>query len=123
MEYELDTSHETYIKISVSGVVDKVNLIAAISELVMHPDYEKKYSLWDFSRGKMGLSIGDLKEVVGILRLYKIKSKNFANKSAILVPGMLNKAIADVFTTMSKFLPFEYKVFTEFDKAEAFLCG
>ncbi len=123
MDFTLDTSHEKYIKIKVSGMVTKSYFISAVSQLVQHPEYIDKHSFWDFTEASMGISIEDLHEIVGILRLYKPKQKNFANRSALLVPGQMNHAMVNVFATMTKLLPFKYKVFKDWDKAEAYLCS
>ena len=111
-----------YIKITVSGVMDKNNMVQAISTLIQHPDYPTKHSYWDCTEGKMGMGIMDLKEIIGIFRLYKPRSDNFANKSAILVKGELNKSMANVFISMAKILPLNYRVFTDKKKLESFLC-
>ena len=107
MVYDLDVSHEKYIKVTVSGVVDKASLIAAMSELMQHSDYIQKHSFWNFHEAVMGLSIGDLKEIADVLRLYKPKEMVFANKSAIVVPGEMHKVMVDLFIEMTKLLPFK----------------
>ena len=121
MEFQLDNSHDVYIQMITSAVVDKAGLIAAMSELVRHPDYHKKHSLWDFRQATLGLSIGDLGEIVGVLRLYKTREKNFANKSALVVPGVMDMSMARVFISLSKLLPFDYKVFKDIEEARTFL--
>ncbi len=121
MKYDLDASNEKYIKVTVSGIVDKSNLVAAMSDLMQHSEYIQKHSFWDFYDSTIGLTIGDLKELAGVLKLYKPKIKEFANKSAIVVPGEMHKAMVGLFITMTKMLPFEYKVFNDKEKAEAFL--
>ena len=121
MNHQIDASHEDYIKVAVDGRITKDIMIAAISELMHHPDYISKHSLWDLSGGSLGLSIGDLKEIVGILKLYKPKEKSFANKSAIVVPGAMHKAVVNIFISMSKTLPFKYTVFEHINDAQAFL--
>jgi len=121
MEYELDASHNKYIKVTVSGIIEKVSLIAAISELMQHSEYLSKHTLWDLSNSTVGLTIGDLKEIAGVLRLFKPKEKNFANKSAIVVPGQMHKAMVDLFITMANRLPFKYKAFNDNEEAIAFL--
>ncbi len=123
MVYDLDASHEKYIKVTVSGVVDKASLIAAMSELMQHSDYIQKHSFWNFHEAIIGLSIVDLKKIADVLRLYKPKEKEFANKSAIVVPGEMHKVMVDLFIEMTKLLPFKYKVFYNMEKAEAFLCS
>ncbi len=122
MEFKIDASHNKYIKIVVSGLVSKTEIISAISELIQHPEYMNKHSFWDFRLATMGLSIGDIHEVVGILSLFKPNQKPFANKSALLVSGQMNSAMAKVFTTMTKLLPFKYKVFKDKVTAVSYLC-
>lgn len=121
MAYILDDSHPVYIRMTVTDVVDKPGLIAAMSELVNHPDYPVKHSLWDFTRAALGISLGDLREIVGVLRLYKPRQENFANRSALLVPDTMHIAMVDVFISMTKFLPFNYKAFRTVEAAVAFL--
>ncbi len=121
MDFELDAAHEKYIKITVLGMVVKAELISTISQLLQHPEYLDKHSYWDFREATMGLSIGDLSEIVGILRLYKPKQKQFANKSALLVSGQMNSAMVNVFATMTKMLPFKYRVFKDKEHVLSFL--
>ncbi len=121
MNYTLDVSHEKYIKIIVSGHIDKTSLVEAISEVMQHPDYVQKNTFWDCRSGSMGLTIGDLNEIVGILKSYKPKEKIIGNKSAIVVPGEMNKAMMEIFVTMSKWFPINFKIFTDIDKAIKFV--
>ncbi len=119
--HHIDSFREDYIKITVEGLITKEIMITAISELMHHSDYITKHSLWDLSGGSLGLSIGDLKEIVGILNLYKPETKSFANKSAIVVPGEMHKAVVNIFISMSKMLPFKYMVFERINDAKTFL--
>jgi len=121
VKFELDASHSIYIKMRVTGIVDKPGLISAISELMQHPEYLDKHSFWDFTQANLGLSISDLNEIVGILRLYKPRQKEFANRSSILVTGPMTSAIVDMFVKMTALLPFNYRVFNDAKEAEAFL--
>ncbi|WP_022666785.1 hypothetical protein [Desulfospira joergensenii] len=121
MDFTLDPSHEKYIKITISGLIVKSQLITVMSEILHHPQFLEKHTYWDLTQGSMGLSIGDLKEIIGVLRLYKPEKKNFADRSSLLVPGKMNKAIAEMFVTMAKVLPFKYRVFNDPEKAEAYL--
>ncbi len=123
MEYALDASHEKYIAMIVTGVVEKESLIIAMSELLQHPEFLTKHSLWDLSNAELGLTIGDLKEITGILKLYKPKEEVFASRSAIVVPGQMHKAMVNLFITMTKRLPFKYNAFNDRYEAETFLCS
>lgn len=121
MEYRLDDSHPVYIRMTVTGLVDKPYLIAAMSHLVQHPDYPARHSLWDFTGAAMGISIGDLNEIAGVLRLYKPRQENFADKSALVVPDRLHQSMVDLFISMTRFLPFRYRAFKDIDAAVRFL--
>ncbi len=91
----LDDSHPIYIKMTITGVIDKSILTQAMLELMRHPEYLDKHSYWDFTKGKMSVSIGDLKEIIEALRLYKPEKEVFANKSAFVVDSKLNQAMGD----------------------------
>ena len=123
MTYKIDASHEKYITITVSDVLERANLVAAISELMHHPEYLTKHSFWDLTEATMGLTLGDLTSIASALSHFKPKEKNFANKSAIVVPGQMHKAMGDVFISMAKHLPFKYRVFNDKKKAATFLCS
>ena len=121
MEFTLDPSRETYIKITISGLITKSRLIPVMAEILQHPQYPDKHMYWDLTQASMGLSIGDLKEIIGVLRLYKPGKKNFADRSSILVSGKMNKAMGELFVTMTKVLPVKYRIFTAPDEAENYL--
>ena len=121
MKHTLDNSHPVYIQISIFGVLDKPGLLSAMANLFQHPDYMNKDSLWNFTHATMGLSLGDLGEIVGVLGLFKTKKKNFANKVALLVPNLMELGMAKMFVSISKLLPFTYKVFKAKEDAIAFL--
>jgi hypothetical protein len=82
-----------------------------------------KHTFWDLDEANMGLSIGDLKEIIGVLRLYKPARKDFADKAALLVPGKFNSAMAEMFVAMAKLLPIKYRVFNDPKQAESYLCS
>ncbi len=121
MEHSLDDSHTLYILITISGVVDKKGVITAMSELFTHPDFQSKHTMWDFTRASMGLSIGDLREIIGILKLFKPPRKNFANRVALVVPMRMEMNMAKIFLSISKLLPFDYKVFENREQTLPFL--
>lgn len=124
MEFKLDDSHKSYIKITVSGALVKKRIVHAMKALITHPEYEVKHSLWDLTGAEQGtIDIHDIKEIIGFLRLYKPKQRNFANKGAFLVSTDMNKALVNVYVTLSKMLPFKYKVYTRFENAVAYLSG
>ncbi|MDX2441034.1 MAG: hypothetical protein QNK40_10850 [Desulfobacterales bacterium] len=121
MDFELDASHEKYIEITISGLIVKPELISVMAEILQHSEYMDKHTFWDLREASMGLFIGDLKEIVGVLHLYKPERKDFANKAALLVPGKFNSAVAEIFVAMSKLLPIKYRVFNDWEQAEAYL--
>lgn len=121
MNFELDTAHAGYFSVTISGLIVKTELIPLMAEILQHPEYESKHTFFDLREADMGLSIGDLKEIIGILRLYRPRKKNFADKSALLVSGKLHSAIADMFVTMTGLLPVKYRVFRKREQALAYL--
>ena len=122
MDYRLDHSYQNYIKIAVKGNLEKDILLKAMSQLFTHPDYCRKNSLWDLRQASQGsINILVLTEIVGFLRLYRPKTEFFANKVAILVSTDMNKALVNVYITLSRLLPFKFKVFTDQSDVELFL--
>ena len=124
MEYRIDDSHQHYIKIVVNGALEKDRVIEVIKDLVTHPEYEKKHSLWDMANAEQGtFDIMDIREIVGFLRLYRPKRKDFADRSVFIVASEMNRVFVNIYITLSKILPFKYHVCTELSEAEAFLVG
>ncbi len=121
MGYQIDDKNDEYISITLTGMMDKQCIISALSELLNHPDYHKKHSLWDFSEARMGLTLGDLSEIIGVLRLFKTIENKFANRSALVITGKLQLAMGNVFISMATMLPFDYKVFENKEAAKTFL--
>ncbi len=122
MDYKLDDSHQQYIIIEVTGTLEKVTLLKTMGQLINHPDYSRKHSLWDLRQASQGnLDILDIKEIVGFLRLYRPKDESFANKGAFLVSSDVNKALINIYITLSRLLPFKYQVFTQESEAVGFL--
>lgn len=101
--------------------MDMETTLAAMEELVSHPEYYDKHSFWDFSTAQVGLAIQDLKEIAGVMKLFKPARKKFANKAALLVAGRMNLAIVNIFIAFSTMLPFEYKAFCEHEEAVEYL--
>jgi len=121
MNHTLDDSHPAFIEIIVTGLVEKSSLIAAMSDLLNHPDYTQKHTLWDFRKASMGLSMEDLEEIAGVLKLFKPSNKDFSGRSALLVPSMMELSMAKVYISISRVLPFEYNAFKDKKEALAFL--
>lgn len=120
MGYELNVSHETYIEVTANELITKDELIKAISMLMLHDEYTEKHVLWNFSEASWKVNIGDLREVLGVVRLYKPETE-FANKSAIVVPDDINRALVEVFIMMTRLLPFDCKVFRKKEDAVGFI--
>lgn len=80
MEYRLDDSHPVYIRMTVTGIADRPGLLSALSELLHHPAYTDKHSLWDFSRADMGVSIRDLSEIAGISKTLTMRPHIWTRK-------------------------------------------
>jgi len=124
VDYPLDDTHKKYIKIIVTGPLEKNRIIHAMKALMTHPEFKIKHSFWNLKGASQGgIDILDIREIVGVLRLYRPKEKDFANKSAFLVSGGVNKSLINIYITMANLLPFKYRVFTDQDEARRFLTG
>lgn len=121
MGYRLEPDHNSYLHIILEGRLDKATALAAMNDLMIHPEYPVKNTLWDFDKVQMGLNLQDIGEIVGILRLYKPVNKKFANRVAFLVKNQMELAMANVFIAGTALLPFKYKAFTDLNKARRFL--
>ncbi len=120
MGYILD-SEIKYLKIVVDSQLDKQTVLAALNELIEHPEYSVKHTLWDLRRADNSLSMVDLKEIAGIMKLFKPRNQPFANKAVLLVSGKLNIAMANLFVGLTIPLLFEYKAFHDHEKAKIYL--
>ncbi len=121
MPYSIKNHHQNYLEIVVKGLFDKKSALAAMNELLNHPEYYDKNSLWNFSSAQVGLSLMDLKEIAGVMKLFIPKQKQFADKVALFVSGRVHLGIANIFVTLSTLLPFKYKAFSDIKKAKAYL--
>ena len=121
LEYFISNEHNRYLRITVTGILSKNSMIKAIRDTMTHPEYNCKHSFWDCSDASMGMSLIDLKEIVGIFRLYKPEKSTFANRVAILLTGNMNEAMVSLLIPMTRVLPFKFKLFTNHEKAEKFL--
>ncbi len=114
-------SHDTYLEITIHGTLVKSKVISAFSALAGHPEYYEKHSLWNFLNTQTQISITDLEEIVKLLEYFAPRHPVFPNKSAFLLSGMTNFAIAGIFIDMALKLPFKFKVSFTMEDALAFL--
>lgn len=121
MTHTLDEKHNSYIIMKVIGVLDRESALSVIKEILNHPDYPIKHTLWDLTSVQMRLSVDDFREISGILKLYKPPDDDFANRSAFLVKNRLELAMANVFIAITAFLPFQYKAFLDIENAISYL--
>ncbi len=113
--------HDHYLEVVFDGVLAKHTVLSSLNQLLNHPEYYEKHSLWNMSESKSGVSMNDFKEIVGVMRLFSPKQIDFANKSALLVSGQVNTSLAEMFTEMARTLPFDFKVFSDSSSARAHL--
>tara|TARA_B100000614_G_scaffold240530_1_gene240975 strand:- start:1775 stop:2134 length:360 start_codon:yes stop_codon:yes gene_type:complete len=119
----MDDSHDRYIRITVAGSLEATSMSEAISRLMRHPDYDIKHSYWDCRKAVMGMTLSDLTEIVRVFNMYKPETEVFANRSAILVAGEVNRSMVKMFISAVKMFKFNFRVFTVPGEAEAFLCA
>ena len=121
MTHSIDNQHTAYQLVTLTGTLTKESIMCAVNDLMKHPDYYTKHSLWDFTAASSGFSIEDLYDFVSMMRLFIPQESNFANKSALVVSGQLNRSLADMYVEISGALPFEYKVYADINAAQNFL--
>ncbi len=121
MGYLLNPDHTDYIEIIVHGLLDRKTAVAALDEVLSHPQYPVKHTLWNLTLSQNGLSVKDLMEIAGILKQFTPPAKHFANKSALLVKNRMEIAMVNLIGSAAAFLPVRYKTFLNFDKARAYL--
>lgn len=113
--------HDHYLEIVFDGILVKQTILESLNQLLNHPEYYEKHSLWNMSASRLGFSIGDAKEIIGVMHLFKPKQKHFANKSVLLVSGPMGLSMVRMFTEMAQDLPFEFSVFSDHSQARAHL--
>ena len=119
--FTINDSHKDYLEIVITGLLHKTLILNASRSVLNHPDYYTKNTLWDFTRARMGLNIQELKEIIGILGLFRPQKSEFANRGAFLVKGRMNASIANMFVGMTALLPFKYRVFSDIQNAKAYV--
>lgn len=115
--------HGCILEITIEGELTKHLFFMALGELLNHPDYYDRHSLWNLLKAKVAISFRDMKEVAYLMRMYTPERGVVSRKSAIVVSGALNVSIAKMFIEMFNYLPFEYRTFEDYSEAITFLKG
>lgn len=113
--------HDAYLEVVFDGFLEKQTILSSLNQLLNHPDYYRKHSLWNMSGSRLEFSIRDFKEVVEIMRMFSPKQSEFSNRSALLVTGRVNLSMMGWFIDVAGTLPFEFKAFSEEAAARAHL--
>jgi hypothetical protein len=115
------TPHDHYLEVVFNGLLVKQTVLSSLNRLLNHPEYYEKHSLLNFSDIRVGVSMNDIKEILGVMRLFSPKKADFANRSAWLVAGQVNRSLAEMIIEMAKTLPFDFKVFSDSSRARGHL--
>lgn len=115
------TTHDHYLEVVCDGLLIKHTVLSSLNQLLNHPEYYEKHSLWDLSAIRVGCSMSDVKEIIGVMRLFSPKQADFANRSAWLVSGQINLSLAEMIIEMAKTLPFDFKIFSDSSRAREHL--
>ncbi len=113
--------HDHYLEVVFDGVLVKHTVLSSINQLLNHPEYYEKHSLWNMTDSRVGFSMTDIKEIIGVMRLFSPKKADFANRSALLVAGQVNVSLAEIVIEMARSLPFDFKVFSDPSRAKKHL--
>ncbi|WDP89348.1 MAG: hypothetical protein HUN04_06265 [Desulfobacter sp.] len=114
-------NHRHYLEVITSGTLVKNTILSSLGELLKHPEYPAKPSLWNLYQSTPGFSMADLSEIVGILRQSPCNHPERLKKTVILVQGQFHASMAGLFTGMARDLPYHWQVSTTMGEAEAFL--
>ena len=113
--------HDEYLEVVFDGLLEKKTVLSSLNQLLNHPEYYSKHSLWNMTGSRLGFSISDFKEIIGVMRLFSPKEKEFSNRSVLLVSGHMNQSMAGLFIDMAGALPFEFSIAAEEREARALL--
>jgi 2-hydroxy-3-keto-5-methylthiopentenyl-1-phosphate phosphatase len=97
--------------------VDFGEIREGIEKLRELPESSEKSDIWVFKENRIKLDYVDLQNLKEFVK--KIYSKNVTmSKTAIVVESGMQSAIALLFSQITENLPFEIKVFIDFQAAE-----
>ena len=120
-EYFIKKKPGRFLDITIKGDLTKPLFFKAMHELINHPDYFEKSTIWNLLDAKMRLSFEDLREITYILRKYKLQQKVNEKKLAVVASGEFNIYIIKFSIELLSFLPFEFRIFDDYDEAIIFL--
>jgi hypothetical protein len=110
------TTKKDYILVEPKEV-DYWEIWEGIGKVRNLPEFSEKNDMWVFQEGPIKLTYVDLYKLKDFVR--EIYPKNVKrSKTAIVVESGLQSAIALFFTQIAEDLPFEIKVFFDFQAAE-----
>lgn len=115
-------NNNDYLELVISGEFDNNGLYQAFREMLLHPDYPHKKSLWVFDRCDCAFSGSAMYDLIGLLKsVYPLNATR--TKTAFLGSNSTQYAFGELWREEAERagLSFAIKVFRSRDDAEAWL--
>ncbi len=114
------TNFDTYLKVDISNITSAETLVEAIQAVFFRPDYFRSNDIWEFGNELVNLRFEDLDHLTDhILQIYPKNATR--TRTALVTPPGLNEAFAKLWAATAHRLPYEVKLFTDFEVAELWI--
>ena len=110
-----------FYEVRVDRDVDKGDLIATYCLIAKKENYFKKNSLWFFNSYIQPLNYKDSKEIITLIKSFYPPVAPLRIKSAFVCDSEFVRAAGEMFAKDAARLPFEIKVFDDYDQAVEWL--
>jgi hypothetical protein len=114
------TIKEDYILLEPKEGTDYWEIQRGIARLFYIPEIPDKNRIWVFSEGPEKFSYDDLHKLRDIIK-ENYPKEAMINKTAIVVESGFQSNMAESFRQIAKDLPFQIRVFSDFQAAEAWV--
>ncbi len=110
-----------YFEVLIDRDVDKRDLIATYSLIAEQENYFKKNVLWYFKGDIQPLNYDDSKEMIDLTKSSYPPNTPVTVKNAFVCDSVFVRAAGELYAKDSAMLPFEIKVFDDYDQAVQWL--
>jgi hypothetical protein len=113
-------NQESHISVRFSGDVNDTSLLQAVHDVASLPEYAFKNDVWIFTDCPAFVSYSKFGPVImNIENMYLANASR--TKTAIVTTTGYNTALASIFAREAASLPYEIRVFSDIDSAEAWI--
>ena len=111
------TKKKDYVLIEPKAGTDYSEIQRAVGRLFYVDEIPEKNRIWVFREGPEDFSFDDLHKLRDIIK-ENFPNDHKINKTAIVIESDFQSSMAESFRKIAKDLPFEMKVFSDFQAAE-----